>query len=679
MKKYNVLPGTASDGDPAETPLLHAIQPHGCLIVFDGALSEVVQISANCMDFLGHSVAASLKKTGAELLGTSVADRVQAALVDEERLGGAMMINMTVREAKKSYHLDAYRAPGRIIVEIEYASGKIGPRLLSALNQCLAEVTSADSEDRLFQSLVEGFQTLAGCDQVYLVQFQDDDSALVVAESDRDPTRSFLGGRFGPQDFAKPMRDRLRRNPLRSLPDLNTEPVPLLPRGHEEGNGEDLIPGMLQATTPEAARYIQGLGAGDFLGAALISDAALWGMVVGHHTKQAKKSPARRNAARALVQAATQRLFLLQAREHMTFLQKVDDSRVSLSEELDADFGSLLTQYGNEWMAVFKADGVGLVQGRNVHLLGATVPEADVLSLTKSLPPRMGRRSTWKTNALTSVDGLEMAPSTQVSGVLAAALPSTDKSAWIILFRHERIETRFWLTPNAEEGGEGADPPVGTIRGVPVRRQRILGQSTPWGPQECAAIRDIAEDLSVAAAAREIHDLNERLETRANTDPLTDTHNRRSMESILYREVEVAGRHGTPVSALLLDIDHFKRVNDTYGHEVGDAALVEVAKCIGSHLRISDQLARWGGEEFLVLAPQTNAEQAQVLAKRICEAVATLCIEVVGSVTTSIGVAEWQRGQNTAELISTADKAMYEAKDHGRNQVIVSSEFRNIA
>ncbi len=167
---------------------------------------------------------------------------------------------------------------------------------------------------------------------------------------------------------------------------------------------------------------------------------------------------------------------------------------------------------------------------------------------------------------------------------------------------------------------------------------------------------------------------NQQLAEHAATDPLTGLSNRRHIEPQLQGETARALRHRATFSLLMADLDHFKRVNDQYGHDAGDEVLREVARRIRSMLRTEDRPARWGGEEFLVLLTDTSAEQAEVVAEKIRKAIADTPIEVNGQsvdMTISIGVAQHQGEDDPLDLIRHADQALYRAKDTGRNRVCI--------
>ncbi|KPV40233.1 hypothetical protein AN478_08935 [Thiohalorhabdus denitrificans] len=163
----------------------------------------------------------------------------------------------------------------------------------------------------------------------------------------------------------------------------------------------------------------------------------------------------------------------------------------------------------------------------------------------------------------------------------------------------------------------------------------------------------------------------EELERLATHDYLTGISNRAK----LYEQLEVAceafRRYGTPFSVVMFDIDHFKAVNDRFGHQSGDAVLRELSLRVGDSLREADALGRWGGEEFLILARHTDGSGARHLAERVRQAVAGAPFPGVGAVTISLGVAEIRAGESLDHLLERADHALYAAKEKGRNRVVL--------
>lgn len=161
------------------------------------------------------------------------------------------------------------------------------------------------------------------------------------------------------------------------------------------------------------------------------------------------------------------------------------------------------------------------------------------------------------------------------------------------------------------------------------------------------------------------------LELLAFTDPLTGIDNRRSMMRRLAAAISGARRHGRPLAAAMLDLDHFKTINDNYGHDVGDAVLIIVAQRLSERLRGEDVVGRLGGEEFLVLLPDADVEAASVVVDALRHRVADAPIQAGHhdvEVTVSAGLAAWA-GEDADELVRRADSALYAAKAAGRNAV----------
>ncbi len=176
-------------------------------------------------------------------------------------------------------------------------------------------------------------------------------------------------------------------------------------------------------------------------------------------------------------------------------------------------------------------------------------------------------------------------------------------------------------------------------------------------------------------AKDEVNEYAKKMERLAITDPLTGVYNRRYFMEMAVKELDRCKRYGGHFSLLSLDIDHFKRINDTYSHLAGDAALQTFTRKIESDLRKNDMLARLGGEEFSVLLPETGRKDAFDLAERLRRAVAEISIEFEGQTfgfTVSIGGAEALETDETIDnVIMRADNALYNAKENGRNRTLL--------
>jgi diguanylate cyclase (GGDEF)-like protein len=182
---------------------------------------------------------------------------------------------------------------------------------------------------------------------------------------------------------------------------------------------------------------------------------------------------------------------------------------------------------------------------------------------------------------------------------------------------------------------------------------------------------EINQTLEVKIAER-----TNQLHVEANTDYLTGINNRRAIIKYLETEIERCTRYKRPCSIMMLDLDYFKQVNDKHGHQVGDDILVLVANAILDTCRLADHVGRYGGEEFLIVLPETSEKEVLELAERIRHNIAALKLDIGLPLTVSIGVASLslQTEVDSHTFIKQADDAVYKAKEQGRNQVVGSQK-----
>ncbi|MBL8644731.1 MAG: diguanylate cyclase [Rhodospirillaceae bacterium] len=269
------------------------------------------------------------------------------------------------------------------------------------------------------------------------------------------------------------------------------------------------------------------------------------------------------------------------------------------------------------------------------------------------------------TNDFADSLGLPIAPGGRVTGedadryvqAFLNALHPEDRERYMSIIADEswrRIEFDYRVLTRTNE-----------VRHLCSRIQRTADKSGK-------RVRDFAVILDITERKR----LEEDLRAQAGTDPLTNVPNRRSFEAAARREVERARRYAKPFAVIALDIDFFKRVNDSHGHDIGDIVLKEMTKVCLAQLRLTDVLARLGGEEFAALLPETDIDAATKLAERLRVAVAAKPIGTTKgplSITVSLGVAQFAPNESGVDsALKRADEALYEAKHSGRNKVIVA-------
>jgi diguanylate cyclase (GGDEF)-like protein len=211
-----------------------------------------------------------------------------------------------------------------------------------------------------------------------------------------------------------------------------------------------------------------------------------------------------------------------------------------------------------------------------------------------------------------------------------------------------------------------------------VMRETVLGvlflqdclHPRHWNIDDLSFFGALADQLSVAIENAELHQERER---QAVTDGLTGVANRRSFNEMLVREFERAKRYGEPLSLVVIDLDHLKKINDTFGHQTGDEAIKQIGATLKQSCRSVDSPARYGGEEFCLLLPNTGVDMAKELAERVRRLINEVDIQGPGKISASLGVSTFPlHADNADSLFQRADEALYVAKQSGRNQVSVA-------
>jgi diguanylate cyclase (GGDEF)-like protein/PAS domain S-box-containing protein len=215
-----------------------------------------------------------------------------------------------------------------------------------------------------------------------------------------------------------------------------------------------------------------------------------------------------------------------------------------------------------------------------------------------------------------------------------------------------------------------ADPK--RMRTIEVEEYR-KDRSRVWIENVLSFIRDDHQlPVAIVGVSRDVtkhRRLEEELRNLAITDPLTGVYNRRHFLDEMQREMSRSDRYAYPFSLIMFDIDHFKGVNDRFGHEAGDRVLKELTEMVRKRIRSTDLLARWGGEEFMILLANTNLRPAVKLAEDLLKQMQAGTFSGIGRVTASFGIAEHRAGEGIDEILTRVDNLMYKAKDGGRSRL----------
>lgn len=650
-----------------------AIQPTGCLVSLDADLERIRQVSANIENFLGLSVADALAGEPREILGDELMDLLENELVKQD--GSASVLTATaqgeVGGKRRHLHVVAYPSGDAFVVELEHQLHPKGHRLLDKVNDWLAEVAQIDDVGTLLDALTRWVQKLTGHERVMVYRFDEQWNGRVVAETCLPVAESFLDHYFPASDIPAQVRRLYDMNRVRSIPDALAPAVPVVPPcGPDEAAPLDMSRGVLRAVAPIHQEYLTNMGVGASLSMAMHEEGRLWGLLACHGLEPRPLEADLRDALCALVQIAMQRMRVLRTRADTRVLQGIHSSNAILTDESGRLLGpdGLIQRHGAQWLELLEASGIALVTGKESSRMGTLPAKENLVAMAGWLSRHQPHDTPWCTQSLATTP---LAPWQEgdLCGLLAVALPA-ESAHWLMFFRPEQRHSKRWAgkpedTPMIRDGQLVLTP----RRSFAQWQEEVRGRSLAWRAIECRAAGDLAKNLAVLTSSHEIMKLNEKLKSLAYSDGLTGTWNRYSMGQKIDAELNAAERHDRAFAVLLFDIDHFKYFNDTHGHEAGDEVLVTLCHVVQNILRPTDQLGRWGGEEFLVLASDCDMVGGRHLAERLRQSVETLDLGKLGGVTISVGVATWRSGDTRKRLVARADQAMYQAKEGGRNRV----------
>lgn len=657
------------------------LQSFGALLVLDADSRRIQAVSSNLAALIGISVSEGHDQTVSGILGRRLSQRMRRELQGQQRLAGPLTFTRPANSTR--LQLYAYRTGMHVVVEIEPLNSLGKRRLLGTVNERLIRLAESSNQEELLDCLVRAVQELTAHDRVSICHFDSDWNGLIVAEACTGRLPPLLGQRFPANDFPVTLRSAYERHPVRLIQDVAAPSEHLVPSGYPV----ELNDSFLRAPAPERQYYLRRLGVRGAFSVAIHGDTALWGLLFCHSALPHPVAPPVRDAVRTLVQMATQRLLLLRARQEARYLQRVQDSLVlSANSQLEPQSPhQLLLEQADTWMTLFRAHGVTLWANGSIFQAGNTPTPEAISQFVVRLKKAHVHSGPWCTRdvenePLTS----SLAMPGQCGALAVPLLMSTSQRGWLLFFRPEQVETFYW----AMQPKMAPQAPLMTLPSA-AWHEEVVGKSEAWQRVERLAAMDLGEDLTLAISAYEISSLNmhlkrerkalaeanKRLEQLAHFDPLTQVWNRYRIEQAIDAEIVAAKRYGATCALMLLDVDHFKQINDTHGHSVGDDVLVSLARLVEGSLRGCDHLGRWGGEEFVVLATHSDMEAAVVLAERLRGLVATLHIEAIAQpITVSIGVAVWRPGDSCKTLVARADVAMYRAKRSGRNRVEVATK-----
>ena len=679
--------------------LLGTVQPHGFLIAVEVGSGRIVQVSSGIVrHWPGLLSAGSL--TG-ELLFDWIERMAPLDTLALDMLPHAQPVALPWRarfertapeQAQQSSEWECLGHLSGGFAVLEWLPQATNAEQLRAQNRSISDVAGviarlrqSDRMPSFLEDCTKVVQGFADFDRVMIYRFLPDGSGEVVAEhTGADFQPKFIGLRFPASDIPAQARALYLTNRLRVVADVEATPDTLVPPTPPGATPLDQSHCMLRGLSPVHLSYLHNMGVRATLTMSIVIDGKLWGLIACHH--HAPKVPPHqvreglRQICELTAEVTNMRI------ETLSKLEAVDQ-RLALSSMLNQfhqallegdEIADVLRKRLPEFLAAFKANGLGVRVNSLVYVGGPgrrPLPAQHVVAevLARLDPAQRSPGVLMWDDLLTSAQrALPSLP--QAAGMLLAHR-FEDHTIFCFVTRPEVVQQVRWA---GEPLKDIADTPDGQIRLEPRRsfaewQQQVQGRSEPWGAVEAEALQSLLQILSEVNKLRINRTLHEKLHWRAHHDQLTGLYNRRTMEDEVTRRFE----HGQYDCALmLLDLDHFKKINDAYGHAIGDQVLLQFGRRLSAVVRDCDLLARLGGDEFMLLfqIDHPDATIALGFAERLHQTVATP-FDINGQqlrMTVSVGISiPPAHGRTVSELLRRADLALYHAKAEGRSRSAV--------
>jgi len=625
--------------EPIRTPGL--IQSHGTLLGVDPQTSVVVVASENAREWLGRPIT----DAGSDALGYAA------------RTGNAVD---PVRVAWAGGPADAvvHRVDGLALVELEPVidgTEYVRTGVVGAI-QRLSTVTSIAELHR--QAAAE-IRTITGFDRVMIYHFHDDGHGEVIADDRHPDLEPYLGLHFPSSDIPPQARQLYVTKLCRAIVSTSDPGIPLLALEGSAFDGNvrslDLSQAELRSVSPYHLQYMRNMGQASTVSFSLLDQGRLVGMVTCAHRTERRLPVLLRRSLEVLATQIAMQLASIGQIETLRHTVEVRERRAALLAPLYAsdDIPSALLGGPRTVLDLVPADGVVVRIDGRARVAGRVPPRAVFERVLERLG---GGPFASECLAVERSDIAELLPG--VAGLLVVPLDAAGDS--LVFFRGEVAREVSWL---GDPGMTNRPDDLSPRTSFSAWRQSVSGRSDAWGTvvEEAA---ELGRELQIALHRR----AEARLAELAMRDALTGLHNRRYLVERLQNPDPV-GPDGKAL--LFVDLDDFKRVNDAYGHDVGDAVILEVARRLLAHSRAHDVVVRLGGDEFIVLCDGVAGADVPALAERIVAAVSVPIVvgTHVVAVTASCGLVVAEAGSPRSGLLEAADAAMYRAKRAGRNRI----------
>jgi len=644
-----------------------AVQPHGLLLVVRSADFTITRVSENAAAIVGADPMALLGRPLADLLGDGAPEELRDILDPESIASNPARIIVDGRV----FDVLVHRVDDFVVVELEpVVTSEDGA--IRAMRVSFRRLATARSREELWAATANEIRRITGFDHVMVYHFHPDDHGEIVAEAIADGMEPYLGLHYPASDIPAQARQLYLTKLSRLIVNSGDDGVALLSDVNDSAaNRADIEPASaldmsgseLRAVSPHHLQFMRNMGQVSTFSLSLVQNGRLAGMITCAHRAERRIPYGTREGLEIL---ANQVALQLGAMTEIEWLSRRDELRQVRSRLLVGlagrdDIADALLTGETTIVDLIPADGA-TVRLDGISRSVGTVPSDESMRAVVARLVRERGGADFTSNAI-PLDFPELAAELpDVAGLLVRQLGNDgDFIAW---YRGEVRQSIDWL---GDMSPDNRLTPLSPRNSFSIWSEDVTGTSIGWGELENEA-SELRRDLDSALLQR----AQSMLAELALLDPLTGLPNRRLFMDRLEQSLVRADRFGggDQPAVLFIDLDHFKSINDSLGHDAGDDALVHVAECLRSVARAGDTVARLGGDEFVVLCEEASAEQAWSIAMRVIDAIgATSALRPEWGFSASVGVAVAGAESTASSLLTAADRAMYRAKTDGRGRV----------
>ncbi len=690
----NAVDLTNCDREPIH--LIGSIQPHGFVLAFTKDALMVKHCSANASKMLGIET---------DLLGCSIDEIFDIDLCEQIRqsvpsfdFAKISPLPLTILGRSEPFYQATFCQSGNLLLmECEAISKSVSSSTLNTdwqlASVCSALFAAKKVSDLLTRIAIE-VRRITDFDRVLVYKFDQDWNGDVVAESRQEFMPSYLNHKFPATDIPSQARDLYTKNWIRLLVDVDATPVSMLCQDElEVAPPIDLSYAVLRSMSPIHIEYLKNMNVKASMSVSIVENGKLWGLIVCHHNSPKFVDVHIRSICQLFAQALSLLVAQMESHELVKYRLELKNTQDKLlrSFSTKTELVSGVRQSGTTILKVARASGFVLFFEGTVTCIGETPPNVilgdlrDWLNSTSEKVVCSSKLSTVYPEAQFFNDTM--------AGLLAVPI-CKESGDWLIWFRRELIEEVKWAgEPTKYEISDSDQGQLHPRKSFRLWKETVYGTSSRWISCEIDCALELRNNIvnfvlgefvkrhrveqELQKQREQFHVQRKELKDLSIRDALTGLFNRRYMEEYFGQELIRSKRKGCPLSIVMIDIDHFKRVNDTFGHEAGDAILRGLGDFLRMNLRGSDVTCRYGGEEFIVLLPEAPIEVAYARAEQLCLDVKSIKIafdsKILPPISISIGVASFpNHGGTIEEIYREADVALYHAKESGRDRVCVA-------